>query len=160
MNCLKTLSIAFIAALLLVACEKTTPGNNIPNPDIFTLEVVRVEFSVFLEDRTVGIIKMIGVKFAEAMPLTLDMTIAGVTVTETAEGYSISGEGIVPTAMMGPNETPFPQYSITSLEGTATEGGLTLSMNCGTSPVSYTGTSHTDDEGDIYYVGTLEVETL
>lgn len=157
MNCFKTLSIVFVATLLLASCEKKNTGNEPVDTDVFTLEDIRVEFAVDADDRTVGTIKMIEVKFAEAMPLTLDMTIAGVTVAETAEGYTISGDDIVPTAMMGPNETPFAQYTITDLEGTATEEGLTLSMKCGPSPVSYTGTAHTDEEEDIYYVGTLGV---
>ncbi len=158
MNYLKTLSIAFAAALLFVSCEKKGAGNEPVNPNVFTLENVRVEFTVDTDDETVGVIKMMGVKFAETMPLTLDMTIAGVGVTSTADGYSISGDGIVPTAMMGPNETPFPQYTITKLNGTATAEELTFEMLCGGSPVDFTGTVHATDEGA--YIGTLSVETL
>ena len=74
------------------------------------------------------------VKFANAMP-ELDITIPGVTIAETAEGYAISGENIVPLAMGG----QFPAYTITGLTGKVTPETFAFEMMCGVYPTSFSG---------------------
>ncbi len=152
MNRLKTGLIALLVSLLFTACEKNDPPEEptLPDHGAYTgtatvasgtnreliLENIEVTFTVD-EAGTSADIEMLKVKFAAAMPLTIDMMIPGVELTETSSGYSISGEDIVPTYMKG---TPYPDRTITGLMGTATEQTLTFSMMCGTYPLSFTGT--------------------
>ncbi|MDR2890414.1 MAG: hypothetical protein LBV18_02260 [Alistipes sp.] len=115
-------------------------------PMEFTLENATVEFAVAenagnaetaetTAKEATAEIKMLGVKFAVAMPVTVDMTIPGVALTATAEGWSLSGDEIVPIAMGG----PYPERIVTDLTGTATEQELSFSMTCKELPVSFTG---------------------
>jgi hypothetical protein len=152
MNCLKIFSIS-LAAIVLSSCgdNKSQP---IPVPqngnytgtvtvapgtaDAFTLEGTEVKFTLSA-DKTTADIEMLKVKFAAAMPVSLDVLISGVTLTKTADGYSISGDNIVPTAMGG---APFAQYTITGLTGTVTASSLTLDMMMGTYPMSFEGTAN------------------
>jgi hypothetical protein len=152
MNYLKIFSIS-LSILLFVSCgdDKTTPedpelpsnGNYVGTvsvapgtPDAFILEDIEVVFTVS-EDETTADIEMLKVKFADDMPLTLDMLMSGVTLDETETGYSISGDGIVPTAMEG---RPFENYTITELTGDATTESLSIEMMCGEYPLSFEGT--------------------
>lgn len=75
------------------------------------------------------------VKFAERMPVRLDMTVSGVGYTVTASNIAIVGNNIVPYAMGG----PFEQYTITNLSGTVTGEDMTFTMKCGPYPVSFKG---------------------
>jgi hypothetical protein len=79
---------------------------------------------------------MLQVKFAEAMPVALDITIPGATLTKTDNGYSISGDEIIPVAMGGPNE----RFKITDLEGSVSAETLSVSFVCMSFPVEFTGT--------------------
>lgn len=100
----------------------------------FTMQDVIVELVV---DGNKAEIKMNKVKFAEAMPVTLDMTIPGVTAVKTDATTALSGDNIIPLAMGG----KFPNYTITGLTGTATVNNISLSMMCGEYPLTYTGTA-------------------
>lgn len=82
-------------------------------------------------------IYMYKVKFAEAMPMELDMTIPAVDFSVTGDRIELSGEGIIPLAMGG----QFPAYTITDLSGKIENDIMTLSMMCGEYPLSYTGVS-------------------
>lgn len=103
-------------------------------PMAFTLEDIDVEVTL-AEDGTANI-ELFKVKFAAAMPVSLDVLIKGVTLTKTAEGYSISGDNIVPTAMEG---QPFAQYTITDLEGSADLENMSLDMIMGEFPMTFEG---------------------
>lgn len=149
MNHLKVLNLALMFAF--AACDDPDPGKQPAITDnntyIGTLTVAQGTAGEFiLDDVEVlltldeggagGDIEMFDVKFAQAMPLTLDMTIPDVAIALLLTGeYSISGEGIVPIAMGG----PFRAYTITGLVGTATPTALSLNMLCGGIPVSYSG---------------------
>lgn len=82
------------------------------------------------------------VKFAEAMPIRLTMTIPNATLcTATSSPFhayanTFSGENIIPIAMGG----EFPQYTITAFVGSFDDSHLTFSMMCGEYPLTYTGT--------------------
>lgn len=75
------------------------------------------------------------VKFAERMPVRLDMTVSGVSYTVTTSNITIAGNNIVPYAMGG----PFVDYTITNLSGTVTGEDMTFTMKCGPYPVSFKG---------------------
>ncbi len=143
----KTLFALTATLLLLASCNGNSgPGNPAPDDgayvgtvsvgvgtdDAFTLEDTRVVFTVH-EGETTADIEMMQVKFALAMPLKLNVLIEGVTLTPAAGGYSVScgADGIVPSALEG---RPFPDYTMTEIDGTA------LSMMCGPYPLSFTGT--------------------
>lgn len=88
-------------------------------------------------DQTIEM-KMMKVKFAEEMPLTLDMTVSGIAYTRSETKTLISGDNIIPTAMGG----EFPAYTITNMSGEITnEGAIRFSMKCGSFPLSFEGTA-------------------
>ena len=76
------------------------------------------------------------VKFAEAMPVRLDIAIDGLSFTKTDKKVVITGDNIIPTALGG----PFEKYIITRFSGTLdAEGNLVFDMLCGGMPVNYIG---------------------
>lgn len=103
------------------------------NGTFYTQENVRVE--VAQVDETTVEIKMFQAKFAERMPLNLDMTIAGVTFRARISKIEISGDNIIPTAMGG----PFPAYTITNMTGTVSASSIDFSMICGNFPLTFQG---------------------
>ena len=78
---------------------------------------------------------MYNVKFAEGMPIKLNMFVDGVTFKEEDGQYTLSGNGLVPYAMGG----PFEKFTITNLTGTLTEESFSLEFLCGEYPVTYNG---------------------
>lgn len=78
------------------------------------------------------------VKFADKMPVRIDMTIPGVSISNLGV---LSGNNIVPLAAGG----PFPAYTITDLQGVVEKTlngqytGIVLGMKCGSYPTSYSG---------------------
>lgn len=154
MKSIKFLFSALCALSLLAACEKEEqPTPQEPEPPTnamtyvgtievdqndgttFTKESIEVAYEIN-EEGKMNIV-MYQVKFAEAMPLTLDMTIESVEYTTSDNGYALTGNNIVPIAMGG----PFEQFMITNLTGEATKEGLTLNFTCGAYPVSYQGSA-------------------
>ena len=94
-----------------------------------------VEVDYELKDGLLNFV-MYKVKFAKAMPITLDMVVEGADYTEALDGtLTLSGDGLVPYAMGG----PFEKYTITQLEGEITDKTMSLSFMCGEYPVTYTG---------------------
>ena len=82
---------------------------------------------------------MYNVKFAEGMPIKLNMFVDGVAFMEEDGQYTLSGNGLVPYAMGG----PFEKFTITNLTGTLTEESFSLEFLCGEYPVTYNGVWHT-----------------
>ncbi len=76
------------------------------------------------------------VKFVPQMPITLDVTVPDVAYSEKNGTIEFSGDGIVP---LSGGTVPFPKYTVTALSGTLTATGLSLSLNFGDYPVTYTG---------------------
>lgn len=136
--------------LIVVACENGH-NNDLPNnPEahrcykgkmsvdqndgtFFTQENVEVDYEI--KDGKLNFV-MYKVKFANGMPIKLDMVVEGADYVENANTYTISGNGIVPYAMGG----PFEKYTITELEGTITDTTFTMEFMCGEYPVTYVGT--------------------
>ena len=79
---------------------------------------------------------MYKVKFAEGMPIKLDMVVEGVDCVGAVGHYVLAGNNIVPYAMGGPYE----KFTITNLVGAITDDTMTLSFMCGEYPVTYSGT--------------------
>lgn len=148
MNKLRLLLIA-LAGLMVVACENGK-NNELPkNPDstcykgkmtvdqndgtFYVQTDVEVDYEI--KDGKFNFV-MYKVKFASGMPVKLDMVVEGASYEETANGYTISGDNIVPYAMGG----PFEQFTITNLVGSVNDNKMTLSFVCGGYPVEYEGT--------------------
>ena len=148
---MKHLIFSLLAIVMLsVACENGD-NNNLPSkPDtkscytgllvvdqndgtVFEQSGVEVDYE--LKDGLLNFV-MYKVKFAEAMPIKLDMVVEGADYTEALDGtLTLSGDVLVPYAMGG----PFEKYTITKLTGEITDKTMSLSFMCGEYPVTYTG---------------------
>lgn len=140
---------ALCAVMLTTACENGN-NNDLPNnPDeskcykgsmtvdqndgtVYTQEDVEVDYEIKGDKLNFVMYK---VKFANGMPIKLDMVVEGVNYTEVNGTYTITGDGIVPYAMGG----PFEKYTIANLTGIITDTSFTLDFMCGEYPVTYDG---------------------
>ena len=76
------------------------------------------------------------VKFVPQMPVSLDVTVLDVKYSREADGsLLLSGDGIVPITMM----QPYPKYTVTGLSGKMSDKALSISLNFGEFPTSYSG---------------------
>lgn len=147
---MKFLKAFLFAAVLVVAaaCSKNEPVKIIETPTetvysgTMTVvadgkdnvsENVKVNVS-FQEDGTATII-FNKVKFVPQMPVSLDVTVPGVTCEISKNEIILSGNDIVPLAM----GMPYEKYKVTSLSGKITAGKLTVSLNFGGYATSYAG---------------------
>lgn len=147
-----TLATLALGTIAMTSCKDDTPTED-PKPDngaytgtvdvapggpmAYTQPNTEVALTV-AQDNSVVEIKMKQVKFAAAMPVSLDITLPGVTLTKLdTGGYKISADEIIPIAGGGPNE----KYKITELSGTISSGdrALTFSFVCMSLPVTFTG---------------------
>lgn len=150
MNRLRLLFSLAVMILVFVACENGE-NNALPSkPDtkecyigtmtvdqndgtFYTQDEVKVDYEIL--DGKLNFV-MYKVKFANAMPIKLDMVVEGVDCIGAVGHYVLAGNGIVPYAMGG----PFEQFTITNLTGLITDDTMTLSFMCGEYPVTYSGT--------------------
>lgn len=147
---MKFLKAFLFAAVLVVAaaCSKNEPVKIIETPTetvysgTMTVvaggkdnvsENVKVNVS-FQEDGTATII-FNKVKFVPQMPVSLDVTVPGVTCETRENEIILSGNDIVPLAM----GMPYEKYKVTSLSGKIIAGKLTISLNFGEYATSYVG---------------------
>lgn len=138
------------SAVLFASCENGDNNTLPPNPvegecyvgtlkvnqndgTFYTQEDVEVDYQII--DGKLNFV-MYKVKFADGMPIKLDMVVEGVDCFGTLGNYTLVGNGIVPYAMGG----PFEKFTITELAGLITNHTMTLSFNCGEYPVTYKGT--------------------
>lgn len=76
------------------------------------------------------------VKFVPQMPVSLDVTVPDVKYSREADGsLLLSGDGIVPITMM----QPYPKYTVAGLTGKMSAKALSVSLNFGEFPTSYSG---------------------
>ena len=147
MDMKRILQALFAAALslALVACGTDEPEVVLPettgeltgsfsivNSDgtTFAMDNIRSDYEIL--DGTVDI-TLYEISFSPRMPMTLDMTIPGVKISQVSGGYSLSADSIVPLAL----GRPFEQYMVTDLTGTLTTTGLSLKMDIGGCPSEY-----------------------
>ncbi len=151
---MKKIIFLLAAITLFAACEKDNGGkDNEPvvedgtyvgtvtvETPAFTMDDVKVK--VTYGDDGKAEIEMDGVKFAEAMPVTLVIAIPEVTATETKDGIELSGNDIIPFMVgISGNRTPYPDRTVMNLEGTATPSALTFSMVCSGMGMEFAGTA-------------------
>lgn len=143
----------FLLALLnltFVACENGENNALPPKPEegecyigtmtvdqndgtFYTQKDVEVDYEIL--DGKLNFV-MYKVKFANGMPIKLDMVVEGVDCIGAVGHYVLTGDNIIPYAMGG----PFEQFTITQLTGLITNDAMTLSFICGEYPVTYNGT--------------------
>ena len=99
----------------------------------YTQEDVEVDYEIL--DGKLNFV-MYKVKFAEGMPIKLDMVVEGVDCIGAVGHYVLAGNDIVPYAMGG----PFEKFTITNLIGAITNKTFSMSFMCGEYPVTYEGT--------------------
>jgi len=137
-----------IASLLALSCEKDDAPLKITEDGSYTGKLVvdqldGTNFSAegikvnLIPSETDGYltIEMLQVSFSSRMPIKLDMKIPNVIYISTSEKITLSGNNIIPIAMGG----EFPAYTITNLTGELKNGTLSLSMMCGSYPLTYSG---------------------
>lgn len=125
------------AAFALFACEEAPTIIDEQSPVFTGNMTVRYEgedfeqkgikvLADFNEDKTMIDIKLQKVKFVPAMPVTIDVTILEIPVTEESDDtWSFYGDGITPWALGG----PYDSYRVDSLTGTLTETGIRFSLD-------------------------------
>ena len=150
MNRLKLLFSLAIMSLAVVACENGDNNALPPKPvdgecytgtmtvdqndgTFYTQDNVEVDYEIL--DGKLNFV-MYKVKFANGMPIKLDMVVEGVDCIGAAGHYVLIGDNIIPYAMGG----PFEQFTITRLTGLITDDTMTMSFLCGEYPVTYSGT--------------------
>lgn len=142
---------AFLFAAVSVvaaACSKNEPVKIIETPTetVYsgTMTVVadgkdnvseNVNVNVNLQDDGTATIIFNKVKFVPQMPVSLDVTVPGVTCEIRINEIILSGNDIVPLAM----GMPYERYKVTSLTGKIIAGELTISLNFGEFATSYVG---------------------
>ena len=150
MRLLKSLLTIVCIALFGFACENGD-NNDLPNnPEAskcykgtmtvdqndgthYTQQSVEVDYEI--KEGKLNFV-MYKVKFANGMPIKLDMVVEGVDYIEEYDGsYTLSGDGLVPYAMGG----PFEKFTITELRGRVDSESLRLEVMCGEYPVTYSG---------------------
>lgn len=136
---------AVAISFFLVACGSKEPEIILPEPageltgsfsivnsdgTTFSMDAIRAGYEI--KGNNVDI-TLYSVSFSPRMPMTLDMTIPGISCTLSSSAYSLSGDNIVPTAL----GRPFENYMVTGLTGTLTDTGLALKMQIGGCPSEY-----------------------
>lgn len=114
-------------------CYKGTMTVDQNDGTFYTQEDVEVDYEI-LDDKLNFV--MYKVKFAESMPIKLDMVVEGVDCLGAVGNYILAGNNIVPYAMGG----PFEKFTITNLNGLITNNTMTLSFMCGEHQVTYNST--------------------
>lgn len=99
----------------------------------FTKDNLRVKL-IEKDDATMDLY-MFDVKFAAAMPVTIDMLISGVGYAKSGNEIHFYGDSIVPTA----GGKPYEKYIIRDLEGKITTDSIVLSNYYGETPSVYRG---------------------
>ena len=139
-----------LVSLAFVACENGHNNALPPKPEkgecytgtmtvaqndgtFYTQSDVQVDYEIL--DGKLNFV-MYKVKFAEGMPIKLDMVVEGVDCVGAVGYYVLAGDNIVPYAMGG----LFEKFTSTNLSGLITDDTMTLNFMCGKYPVTYSGT--------------------
>ncbi len=147
----KSIFFMFALTAILVSCDKSEIENEEPvtvlestdytgtltvnaSSGAFDTDSVKVSYNATQKADSASI-TLFQVKFSPRMPLSLDVTIPGITVTQTKKGAILTCDSIVPLAMGG----EFPNYTVKGFEGEIIDDELTFSLNFGSTPTSYQG---------------------
>ena len=147
MKLLNKIIVIILSSLSFLACEKAqtditdkTPaysGTVITNEgkkDEFTQKNIKVQISKSDDDNYLEI-KMLRIKFAKAMPVTIDMLLQDIKLTKDGESYTFSEDKIIPFTLGAYHE----RHTVYDLEGRLTENKLSFTFTSHDSPASYDG---------------------
>lgn len=139
------------AALMVVAlagCAKLMPDTPVDaeesdyvgtvtviyNDEPFDNENIKVTFIPGADGETASI-KIHKIRFVPKMPVTIDVTVPGVSTCSEGSKTVLSCERSIPLAMGG----EYPKYTVTDLSGEIAGDELTFSLNFGEYPTSFKG---------------------
>jgi hypothetical protein len=101
----------------------------------YDTENIKVNFTPSADGKTADIL-IYAIKFVPQMPVTLDITVPGVSVTPSGKDFLLSGENLIPLALGG----QYPNYTVTGLSGKISGDQISFSLMFGDYPTSYKGT--------------------
>ena len=144
----KTIYLLLAFAAVLVSCEKTEKEDVViaVNGDyIGTLTVNSQETDYETDSVKVSFqpneagdsasITLYQVRFVPQMPVTIDITVPGISVENTENGALLSCVQSIPLAMGG----EYPRYTVTGFQGEVKGEEITFSLVFGSYPTSYRG---------------------
>ena len=142
---MKLLRMLSLSAMLLLAaaCHKDPKADAVPGQSLYvgTVSVdynggtydnndIYVAFRPSDDGRTAEIV-IYRIKFVPAMPVTIDVSIPGISV----QGDAFSCDNVIPWALGG----EYPKYTVHDLEGTVAGETLSFSLLFGDYPTRFTG---------------------
>ena len=144
---MKKIFTLFILVTAMVSCHIVTPEDPVNDSEKayesyglltitssgFTKDNLRVKI-VEKDDATMDLY-MFEVKFAAAMPVTIDMLVSGIGFAKNGNEIHFYGDSIIPTA----GGKPYEKYVIRDLEGNITADSIVLSNFYGETPSIYAG---------------------
>lgn len=137
------------AALLMLGCgKKGTEDVLVPEKGSYTGTVtvvyqgsdfdnenIKVDFIPSADGKTADIV-LNQIRFVPNMPVTIDVTVPGVTLQPGEKDIVLTCARVVPLALGG----EYPRYTVTDLKGKIVGNEMTFSLNFGDSPTSFRGT--------------------
>ena len=100
----------------------------------FDNENIKVTFIPAAEGGTASI-KIHKIRFVPKMPVTIDVTVPGITTIKEGRNTLLSCDRCIPLAMGG----EYPKYTVTDLSGEVAGDELSFSLNFGEYPTSFKG---------------------
>ena len=151
---MKRLTILFsllLSVVMFASCEKesetsnTQPANQ-PIKYVGTITVTMegtpdfihegVEVVANIDNDTTLNLDMINVKFAENMPMTITMNVAGISYTNNNGTYTFSSTDTIIPTLAG---EPFDRFPINNLTGDMDTETMNITFLCGAYPVKFEG---------------------
>lgn len=151
---MKRLTILFsllLSVVMFASCEKenetsnTQPANQ-PIKYVGTITVTMegtpdfihegVEVVANIDNDTTLNLDMINVKFAENMPLTITMNVAGISYSNNNGTYTFSSTDTIIPTLAG---EPFDRFPINNLNGNMDAETMNITFLCGAYPVKFEG---------------------
>lgn len=120
--------------LVPVETDYTGTVSVVYNGESFDNENISVNFTPAEDGRTASV-TLHQIRFVPQMPVTIDVTIPGITLQSTVGKITLSCERTIPLAMGG----EYPRYTVTALQGEIVGDELSFSLNFGDYPTSFKG---------------------
>lgn len=119
---------AYSSPMLFERNSTTTVIQNLHDSYVFAYDkyysVVNID-----EEKSTAQIQLYNIKFAEKMPMALNLIFKDIPVTVSSNGIEFSCESFIPV-MNNKEQTPMNNYPITNLKGLISKDCLQLDYNC------------------------------
>lgn len=151
---MKRLTILFsllLSVVMFASCEKESETSNTqtanqPTKYVGTITVTMegtpdfihegVEVVANIDNDTTLNLDMINVKFAENMPMTITMNVAGISYSNNNGVYTFSSTDTIIPTLAG---EPFDRFPINNLNGDMDAETMNITFLCGAYPVKFEG---------------------